>query len=680
MLSPAQLALLDALVRRKLLVCVGPLVSMAAGLAGPRDLVELCRERLASKGASAPTLADASGVAEALERAEALLGSAPFVRLVREAWEPLVPVPEVARALVGLSPGLNGLITTNLDRLLERAFEGRWFAVDEAAPDVAKRTQVIFKVRGTIDRPTGWMLTARQQANVAERRIDPLARKLIDHGAAGVVPARRPRELDDEATADPEGAGLRDAAYGMLTDADARTGHFAAGVWLTRVGESDAVILGDHFLRGGDPEQAARHFVAAADQAFLRHEFDAVLQLVARGSEHAPPGEARGRLLLRRAEVHAVAGDHHDAAEAATAALADLPPNSPRWYSAVGEAAQASARLGDLARVGTLIDRLSDLQPTATGGGEHFLGLIRAAVPLAAAAAVTTAATLLENIVRVTARTAATDPGALGAMHSARALQAIARGAVGTVFKEMEAAAIAFERAGSVRNSLELFGGAGFFSLELGCRERGEEILRRTIRRSREVGLEHLCAVASHNLGRRVGEAGDIEGGLALERAALASFELHENRRMRGLTLSHIAWILLVAGRLDEAAAHIEEALPHLQDHPASRIIALATRAQIYLRRGAIDAALEDARAAHDGLRSLDRVQEGESLIRLTWAEALSAAGQTEEAAEALASAARSLDERAGMIEQDHLRASFLSLPENQRITQFARGLRLGSG
>ncbi len=167
MLDSAQLGVLDALERRKLLVCVGPLISMAAGLAGPRELVERCREALSSAGQEAEGVTADDGIAQALERAESLLGSAAFVRLVRAAWEPLVPVPDAARALVALSPGLNSIVTTNLDRVLERAFAGRWHAVDEAAPDVAKRTRVIFKVRGTIDRPTGWMLTMRQRQNAS---------------------------------------------------------------------------------------------------------------------------------------------------------------------------------------------------------------------------------------------------------------------------------------------------------------------------------------------------------------------------------------------------------------------------------------------------------------------------------------------------------------------------------
>lgn len=160
LLAPVQDTLVDALVDRKLLVCVGPGLATAAGLPGPRALVERCLaadERLkVSSGAS---------VAKALEHAEHLLGSVPFQRLVREAWEREVPLPAMATALVGLAPGLNMVLTCNLDRLLERAFAGRWPAIETAAADVARRTRVIFKIRGTIDRPSGWLLTARQQVN-----------------------------------------------------------------------------------------------------------------------------------------------------------------------------------------------------------------------------------------------------------------------------------------------------------------------------------------------------------------------------------------------------------------------------------------------------------------------------------------------------------------------------------
>lgn len=513
-----------------------------------------------------------------------------------------------------------------------------------------------------------------------QRSIDDLARWLDALVAQELIVPRTSSRFPGTTEFEFGNATIRDAAYAMLTDADSQAAHLAAGEWLSRVGEGDSVVLAEHFLRGGDHLAATRRFAAAADHAFLRHEFDAVLQLTARALEHAPLDEARGRLLLRRAEVQGVSGHHQEAALSATAALAELPVNSPRWYSAVGEAAQASARLGDSARVAALLERLSDIRATVGGGGENFMGLVNAAVPLAAAGAAATARQLLDDVIRVTAKMAETDAGALGPMHAARGLRAFARGALGTLYEEMEAAATAFERVGSVRNSLEMAGGAAFVALELGCLERGEESLRRTIRRSRDVGLEHLCAVACHNLGRRIGEAGRFEEGLALEHAALTSFEAHDNRRMQGLTLAHIAWILLAAGRIDEALRSVDDALTRLHNHPASKILTLATRAQLHLRRGDVSTALADASAAYTGLQALDRVQEGESVIRLTWAEALAAAGRPVEAAEALAAAVSNLDHRAAMIEQEYLRVSFRGLPENRRILDLARAWRTASG
>ncbi|MEZ4429655.1 MAG: hypothetical protein R3A51_18420 [Nannocystaceae bacterium] len=143
---------------------------------------------------------------------------------------------------------------------------------------------------------------------------------------------------------------------------------------------------------------------------------------------------------------------------------------------------------------------------------------------------------------------------------------------------------------------------------------------------------------------------------------------------MQGLTHCHIAWILLHGGRLDDATGHVERALTFLEGQPASRVIALATRARIELARGHVEAALADAEAARVGLAALDRVQEGESLVLLTWAEALDAAGRTDEAHEAIVAARRSVGDRSQNIEQPELRASFRhAVPENARILALAR-------
>ena len=50
---------------------------------------------------------------------------------------------------------------------------------------------------------------------------------------------------------------VRDAAYAMLTRADRALGHRLAGSFLESAGEASAVVLADHFERGGEPERAA---------------------------------------------------------------------------------------------------------------------------------------------------------------------------------------------------------------------------------------------------------------------------------------------------------------------------------------------------------------------------------------------------------------------------------------
>lgn len=70
-------------------------------------------------------------------------------------------------------------------------------------------------------------------------------------------------------------------------------------------------------------------------------------------------------------------------------------------------------------------------------------------------------------------------------------------------------------------------------------------------------------------------------------------------------------------------------------------------------------------------------MQEGESLVRLTWAEALVSAGRPAEARQAIRTAHRRLLERAEPIEDLELRASFLGkVLENATIVALAETWR----
>jgi tetratricopeptide (TPR) repeat protein len=238
----------------------------------------------------------------------------------------------------------------------------------------------------------------------------------------------------------------------------------------------------------------------------------------------------------------------------------------------------------------------------------------------------------------------------------------------------MEAAAREFESAGSLRHAWEHQAGAGFLYLELGMLARGEEKLMEIIRIAEGVGLHHTNAVAKHNLGRRIAEAGRIEEGRELEQSALEAFEAHGNRRMMGLTHAFLARIAMGEGNLLLAGEHARKGVRLLENESGSKIIALATLAQVLLRIERSEEAMRVAQQAYDQLLQLDLVQEGESLTRLVYAEALWANGRFEEAQNAILEAKDNLLERADRLGAEDAQQSFLDrVAENVAILRHAQ-------
>ncbi|MEM9453537.1 MAG: protein kinase [Myxococcota bacterium] len=467
---------------------------------------------------------------------------------------------------------------------------------------------------------------------------------------------------------------MQEAAYGMLTTDDRRAAHRTVAHWLGAHGESNSYILAEHHRLGGDAEAAARCYCEAARQAFARNEFEAVLEITEQGLGCAARGEDRGNLVLLRAQVEALSGRHAEASDSAFEAMDELPETSPSWLAAAGEASLASARAGYHERVLEVITRIDDIDPVLMGGGVELLGLIAAAVPLAAAGHGEMSVALLDSVERALYSVAERNPDARGPFHSARGLRGICTGELATALYEMETAAREFESAGSLTNAWGHQAGAGFLYLELGMLARGEELLMEIIRITEGVGLAHTNAVAKHNLGRRIAEAGRIEEGRALEQSALEAFEAHDNRRMMGLTHSFIARIAMGDGNLIEAGKHARKGVRLLDKESGSKIIALATLAQVLLRLDRNDEALTVARQAYEQLHKLDLVQEGESLTRLAYAEALWGAGRIEEALASIQEAKEDLLARADTLGADDARQSFLDrVPENVAILRHAK-------
>src|SRR5262249_23666887 len=118
---------------------------------------------------------------------------------------------------------------------------------------------------------------------------------------------------------------MREGAYGMLTEADRALGHRLAGAWLEQAGGPDAMVVAEHFERGGEQARANTFYQRAAEQALRAND--------------------QGELRLLEAEAQVVRGRYAESRAHAEEALALLPRGSSPWYSAASYLAIAAFHL-----------------------------------------------------------------------------------------------------------------------------------------------------------------------------------------------------------------------------------------------------------------------------------------------------------------------------------------------
>ncbi|HUH01465.1 MAG TPA: protein kinase, partial [Kofleriaceae bacterium] len=96
----------------------------------------------------------------------------------------------------------------------------------------------------------------------------------------------------------------REAAYGALTDDDRQTGHRLAGHFLQQAGETDPVVLAEHFAGGGAFDQAVDYFERAAEQALAADDDDDAASALATAAGYfARAGQAAARSYANHAAI-----------------------------------------------------------------------------------------------------------------------------------------------------------------------------------------------------------------------------------------------------------------------------------------------------------------------------------------------------------------------------------------
>ncbi|HEY2730887.1 MAG TPA: protein kinase [Polyangia bacterium] len=498
--------------------------------------------------------------------------------------------------------------------------------------------------------------------------LDLLATRELVARAAGT---ERRGDVDMEFTF--THALVREAAYAMLTDDDRALGHRLAGGWLEGAGSSDAMALAEHFRRGAEPARAVRWYERAAEQALKANDLAAAIERAELGISCGAVGEDAGALRLIEAEGHVWRGEFAEAERRALEAAAARAPGSASWLRAIGSAIVSAAKQGKLDVVEEQVARVGAAPPEPAARGAQMSCLAWGATYLIFGGRMAAADALMASVSEISRGLPEVDPQAQALIHQVRSFRASAAGDLGGCLAGLEAALVAFEQAGDLRNACMVRQNLGYIFSELGDFARAEAALRQALAAADRMGLYEVSAVVQHNLGRVLGLRGQMPEAARLERDAIASFGRQGEPRLEGVARTYLSEILVASGDYADAEKEALLAAESLRVAPSLRVAALGALARARLGRGDASAGLEAAAEAAGELAALGEIEEGESSVRLTHAEALVQNGDEAQARVALETARERLLARAARIEEPSWRARFLNdVPVNARILSLA--------
>jgi len=544
--------------------------------------------------------------------------------------------------------------------------QSRLGALDEAARSALRVASIFGEVfwSGAVSALMG----GRERTTSLRDRLRDLADQEL------LVKRPHPRFADEDEYAFRH-ALLREGAYAMLTDHDRELGHRLAGEWLEAHGETDVLLLAEHFEKGGDGVRAARLYLLAAKRANAGSDTAQALECLRRGLALPLSRELRLELLGLRCELHMYRVELAlQGLPDAKALLKEADPGSVAWTQGLLVALIGTVMTGDAPGMDEALDVALGAQFRAEavevgtillGFGAAFAGqagqmgksealVKRAEALLRPYGDGEIGATLFYHLI-VTTRAAFGEEDPWNGLEHARRALALA------------------QSIGHRRYTL----GSQMFVLVNSCFMGAYEDVRRAANETdvpdHEFGLS--SSVRPFVLAWHLADLGELEAA----RAWAERLQAAGRSRARPLDEARGDWALAeVLRRMGEterardalarAQAVIEKVCP--LDVPA----ALATRAALHLAEGRPDQAVAAAEEGMGKYRAMGAcgMFRG-AFLRLTHAEALHAMGRLDQAYDAIAEARQRLLENADKIGDPVLRGSFLrEVPENRRTLELA--------
>jgi predicted ATPase len=464
---------------------------------------------------------------------------------------------------------------------------------------------------------------------------------------------------------------LRDAAYAMLTEEDRKLGHQLAGEWLEAAFEPDAIVLAEHFERGGQAARAAGWYRRAAEQALGANDLEGVVSSGNRGLACGAAGHDRGGILGAQAEARLRLGDNTEALRSALAAADAFTRQSADWYVSLGVAVQASAFLSQTGTMRAIVDllqeerdgRITAEQAAACGfAGQTFNSFgdySRCAEILGWIEARADASVLADPLVAI-------------GIGTARASLALSLGEIDEFRRHRARVAEVADRIGNPSVATRSRAGMAYACLLAGQWEEAARQFQDCLATASKLGIKSLASMAKQNLGLVLERQGRLEEARRLASESFDEYRAQGNLRMQSASQYYLATALLRTGELDAAEREARLAVESCRTLPPSHAEALSTLARVLLARGErVEEALAFARHGMQILETIGSLDEGEPLLRLVYARALHASGDVDAARAAIAALCRVLRSRAEKITDPAWRKSYLEcIVENREALE----------
>jgi tetratricopeptide (TPR) repeat protein len=465
---------------------------------------------------------------------------------------------------------------------------------------------------------------------------------------------------------------LRDGAYAMLTDADRRLGHRLAGAWLEPRGQSDALVLAEHFERGGELPRAALQYLAAARQAQLGSDHRAAVALGERGRSCDAAGNHRLAFLEILAESRWNLGDLAGPDPSVEELLRCSPRASRAFGAALALKTMMALQRGDAGAIFEVVETLSDVPLSADNASGLLHTYYAVLMFLGAAGLADLAARLVDRAEQIAGTPAPLDPMAQGAFALIRAFSALYLEGDLQRSVELQLQAVAtYDAIGAINVTTAARALTAKVYDLLGVYDRAEQEARCALSSGNASVFATL--IARDFLTLALAAQGDLEGATAEVGLALREAQSHANPAAEGWLRAAYALVLHLRGDLDAAAREAQASLDLPQTSPLQRAETLASLAAVRLAQGRAAEALAYAREAMELILPTRMRSVREPFIRLVHCEALSAAGEPDAARAALSLARDRLLATAAKISDPALRKSFLEdVPYNARTLALA--------